>query len=49
MLRGSQNPGVYNALNRTAEYELVPVLRNYGIKYYTHGSLASGFLTGCPI
>ena len=22
--------GVYNALNRTAEYELVPVLRNYG-------------------
>ncbi|MEM7080911.1 MAG: aldo/keto reductase [Pseudomonadota bacterium] len=38
--------GVYNALNRSAEYELVPVLRNYGIKYYTHGSLASGFLTG---
>ena len=38
--------GVYNALNRTAEYEPVPVLRNYGIKYYTHGSLASGFLTG---
>ena len=38
--------GVYNALNRTAEYELVPVLRNYGMKYYTHGSLASGFLTG---
>lgn len=38
--------GVYNALNRTAEYELVPVLRNYGLKYYTHGSLASGFLTG---
>ena len=38
--------GVYNALNRTAEYELVPVLRNYGLKYYSHGSLASGFLTG---
>eukprot|EP00930_Biecheleria_cincta_P001328 TRINITY_DN102461_c0_g1_i1.p1 TRINITY_DN102461_c0_g1~~TRINITY_DN102461_c0_g1_i1.p1 ORF type:complete len:333 (+),score=56.27 TRINITY_DN102461_c0_g1_i1:30-1028(+) len=38
--------GVYNALNRTSEYELLPVLRNYGIKYYTHGSLASGFLTG---
>ena len=38
--------GVYNALNRTAEYELVPVLRNYGVRYYTHGSLASGFLTG---
>ena len=38
--------GVYNALNRTSEYELVPVLRNYGVKYYTHGSLASGFLTG---
>lgn len=38
--------GVYNALNRTAEYELVPVLRNYGLRYYTHGSLASGFLTG---
>jgi aflatoxin B1 aldehyde reductase len=38
--------GVYNALNRSSEYELVPVLRNYGIKYYTHGSLASGFLTG---
>ena len=38
--------GVYNALNRTSEYELVPVLRNYGIRYYTHGSLASGFLTG---
>ena len=38
--------GVYNALNRTSEYELVPVLRNYAMKYYTHGSLASGFLTG---
>ena len=38
--------GVYNALNRTSEYELLPVLRNYGIRYYTHGSLASGFLTG---
>lgn len=38
--------GVYNALNRSAEYELVPVLRNYGLRYYTHGSLASGFLTG---
>ncbi len=38
--------GVYNALNRTSEYELVPVLRNYGMRYYTHGSLASGFLTG---
>lgn len=38
--------GVYNALNRSAEYELLPVLRNYDIKYYTHGSLASGFLTG---
>ena len=38
--------GVYNALNRTAEYELLPVLRNYGIRYYTHGTLASGFLTG---
>ncbi|NKB99407.1 MAG: hypothetical protein GKR90_13055 [Pseudomonadales bacterium] len=38
--------GVYNALNRTSEYELVPVLRNYGIRYYSHGSLASGFLTG---
>lgn len=38
--------GVFNALNRTAEYELLPVLRNYGIRYYTHGSLASGFLTG---
>ena len=36
--------GVYNALNQTAEYELIPVLRNYGISYY--GSLASGFLTG---
>lgn len=38
--------GVYNALNRTAEYELVPVLRNYNMRYYSHGSLASGFLTG---
>lgn len=38
--------GVYNALNRTAEYELIPVLRNYGIRYFTHGTLASGFLTG---
>lgn len=38
--------GVYNALNRTSEYELLPVLRNYGLKYYTHGSLASGFLSG---
>ena len=39
--------GVCNALNRTAEFELVPVLRAaYGLRYYAHGSLASGFLTG---
>ena len=39
--------GVYNALNRSAEYELLPVLRNYGIRYYTHGSLASGSAVRC--
>ncbi|MDH3678419.1 MAG: aldo/keto reductase [Acidimicrobiia bacterium] len=46
LVRPTVYQGVYNALNRTAEYELLPVLRNYGIRYYTHGSLASGFLTG---
>jgi len=45
-VRPSVYQGVYNALNRTSEYELLPVLRNYDIKYYSHGSLASGFLTG---
>lgn len=38
--------GVYNALQRSIEAELLPCLRHYGISLYAFQPLAGGFLTG---
>jgi aflatoxin B1 aldehyde reductase len=38
--------GVYSALQRSIEAELVPCLRHYGISIYAFQPLAGGFLTG---
>lgn len=38
--------GIYNALQRSIEAELVPCLRHYGIALYAFQPLAGGFLTG---
>jgi aflatoxin B1 aldehyde reductase len=38
--------GCYNALQRTAEAELFPCLRKYGIAFYDFSPLAGGLLTG---
>jgi aflatoxin B1 aldehyde reductase len=37
--------GVYNALHRTIEAELLPCLRKYGIAFYAYNPLAGGWLT----
>jgi aflatoxin B1 aldehyde reductase len=38
--------GIYNALHRSIEPELIPCLRHYGIQLYAFQPLAGGFLTG---
>jgi aflatoxin B1 aldehyde reductase len=38
--------GIYHALQRTIEAELLPCLRHYGIALYAFQPLAGGFLTG---
>jgi len=38
--------GVYHALNRHAEAELLPALRTLGIRFYVYNPLAAGLLTG---
>ncbi|KAJ7303462.1 NADP-dependent oxidoreductase domain-containing protein [Mycena albidolilacea] len=37
--------GIYNALHRGVEPELIPCLRAYGISFYVYNPLAGGFLT----
>ncbi|KAK5130704.1 hypothetical protein LTR08_001734 [Meristemomyces frigidus] len=37
--------GVYNALHRSIEPELLPCLRHYGIALYNYNPLAGGYLT----
>lgn len=37
--------GVYNALHRAVELELLPCLRKYGISFYNYNPLAGGYLT----
>lgn len=37
--------GVYNALHRGVEAELMPCLRHYGIAFYAYNPLAGGILT----
>lgn len=38
--------GMYNAVTRGAEAELLPLLRTHGIKFYAYSPLAAGLLTG---
>ena len=38
--------GLYNALNRDVESELMPCLRHFGIRFYAYNPLAGGLLTG---
>jgi len=38
--------GMYSALTRNVEDELIPCLRNYGISFYAYSPLAGGILTG---
>ncbi|KAH7928952.1 Aldo/keto reductase [Leucogyrophana mollusca] len=38
--------GLYNAVERRIEVELLPCLRHYGIRYDAYSPLASGLLTG---
>ena len=38
--------GMYNALQRQAEEELLPLLRRHGCAFYAYSPLAGGFLTG---
>jgi aflatoxin B1 aldehyde reductase len=38
--------GIYHALQRSIEAELLPCLRHYGISLYAFQPLAAGFLTG---
>ncbi|MCB1757061.1 MAG: aldo/keto reductase [Gammaproteobacteria bacterium] len=38
--------GMYNALTRDVERELLPCLKNYGIKFYAYNPLAGGLLSG---
>ncbi|XP_070815260.1 aflatoxin B1 aldehyde reductase member 3 [Chaetodon trifascialis] len=38
--------GMYNATTRQVETELLPCLRNYGLKFYAYNPLAGGLLTG---
>jgi aflatoxin B1 aldehyde reductase len=37
--------GVYNALHRSIEHELMPCLRKYGMAFYNYNPLAGGYLT----
>lgn len=38
--------GMYNSLTRSAEKELFPALRSFGIRFYAFNPLAGGLLTG---
>ncbi|CAN9493150.1 unnamed protein product [Ophioblennius macclurei] len=38
--------GMYNATTRQVETELLPCLRNFGLKFYAYNPLAGGLLTG---
>ena len=38
--------GLYNALTRDVERELLPCLRHYGMSFYAYNPLAGGMLTG---
>ncbi len=46
ILAPSVYQGMYNPLTRRVEEELLPVLRNMGISFYSYNPLAGGVLTG---
>ncbi|KAH6961842.1 Aldo/keto reductase [Ilyonectria sp. MPI-CAGE-AT-0026] len=45
-IKPSVYQGIYNALHRTVEAELIPCLRHYDLSLYAFQPLAGGFLTG---
>jgi aflatoxin B1 aldehyde reductase len=45
-VRPSVYQGLYNALSRKVEPELLPALRHLGVRLYTYNPLAGGLLTG---
>lgn len=45
-IRPTVYQGIYSALHRSIEAELIPCLRQYGIALYAFQPLAGGFLTG---
>ncbi|KAH6961823.1 keto reductase [Ilyonectria sp. MPI-CAGE-AT-0026] len=45
-IKPSVYQGIYNALHRTVEAELIPCLRHYNISLYAFQPLSGGFLTG---
>ena len=44
--RPTVNQGLYNAISRRAEAELIPVLRHHRMKFYAYNPLAGGLLSG---
>ncbi|KDQ09342.1 hypothetical protein BOTBODRAFT_37102 [Botryobasidium botryosum FD-172 SS1] len=38
--------GTYSALDRSVEYELIPCLRKFGIRFVAYSTMAGGYLTG---
>lgn len=38
--------GLYNSIARSAEKELIPMLRKHGLSYYCYNPLGGGFFTG---
>lgn len=38
--------GIYNAIHRNIEPELIPCLRKFGVAFYAYSPLAGGFFTG---
>ena len=38
--------GMYSAITRQVEFELLPCLRYYGMRFYAYSPLGGGILTG---
>ncbi|ETN38015.1 uncharacterized protein HMPREF1541_07638 [Cyphellophora europaea CBS 101466] len=45
LLKPTVYQGMYNALHRAVELELLPLLREHGIAFYAYNPLAGGYLT----
>merc|ERR1711937_425413 len=46
MVKPTVYQGMYNAVTRDVERELLPVLRQFQIRFYAYNPLAGGVLTG---